>query len=274
MPAFFDWMGCTIEEYPGVIVDACMTLPGAYDIRRGRGMNNYRERAAIIDVDGEVIASVLHGGSNGAPHAFASGDASPAFTDLVRSTWADRHRVTRLDTAQDVRTDFGTARAELQAFARQKSLKGHSQLPDDPIDGGSYNIGAPSSSVRLRLYEKGKQLAKLARSTEGYHLDTVRYELQVRPVREGKLTAARLSPDQAWGVTPWAREIAQTHLAAYPDRVVMQRRLPTSFERTHRAMLDQYGAHLRDLLASAGSTCAFGEQLALDLAGGSLSDGL
>lgn len=267
MPAGFDWMAATIEDYPGVIVDALMVLPGAHDLKRGRGMNNYRERATVLTDDGEVLATVLHGGLNGAPHAYASGDAAGPFTEVLRHTWADRHRVTRLDTAQDVSADFPTVYASLQSFARQKGLKGESRIPDDPIDGATYYVGAVSSPIRFRCYEKGKQLAKLAGTVDGFDLDAVRFELQVRPVREGKLTATQLTADQVWGVTPWARQIAQQHLAANPDRVVMQRRLPTNYERTHRAMLDQYGPHLREMLARHATWCGVGEQLGLDLDG-------
>lgn len=248
----FDWMAATIPNYPGVIVDALMALDGAHDAREGRGRMNYGQSTEIVTRDADVLATVLHGGLNPEPHAFATGEAAQPFTDLVRSEWP-AHRVSRYDSAFDVCEEFEPLHASLQAFVSgRKNLKGHTVQPDDPRDGATYYIGSPTSAVRFRLYEKSKELAKKLGSWDGIVPGVLRFELQVRPERkEAKAQAASLDPVSAWGVSPWARQVAREHLGDVP-RVIRQPRLLTTFERTHRAMLAQYGPHLRELVLREG----------------------
>lgn len=270
--AQFDWYQASVDCPPRIMADALMSLPGAHEMEHGRGRLNYSESCTIRTDGGDAIATVLHGGKNRVLSAVASGDSAPAFAALIRSTWPDAHRVTRVDTAQDVRTDFGTAHAALQVIAATHGIKGHSIIPDDPADGATYYMGASTSSNRLRLYEKGKQSAKLAGTTDGFDLGSVRFEAQLRPVREGRLVAAKLSPDEAWGSTGWLRTIARQNFEFAAGAVVMHGRMPTSVERSERAMFDQYGGVLRRMHSRFDTSAQFGEAIAAILSGASLPD--
>jgi hypothetical protein len=240
-----------------------MTLPGAHDLQQGRGRLNYRESSAIVGSDGHVLATVLHGGQNGAPNALATGEHAAAFADTIRRAWPEAHRVTRLDSAEDVKMPFSAALEACRAISSELGVKGFSYVPDDPEDGATYNMGAPSSRVRARIYEKGKQLRALG--VEDADPGVLRFELQIRPNdRQAKLMAASLGAGEAWGATAWARRVAGVfdHSA---EKVELRQRLASTYSTTHAAMLVQYGGHLVKMLARHGSWELVGEQLGLDL---------
>jgi hypothetical protein len=261
--AKIDWYQSTIDDYPRVIADALMQLPGAHDLEHGRGRHNYHHGTTIVSADGEVLATVLHGGHNGAPNACGTGEHAPAFAEIIRQTWPDAHRVTRFDSAEDVRMPFPEAYGACQAVAADLRIKGFSVVPDDPEDGATYYIGAPTSRARIRCYEKGKQLR--ADGHKDADPEVIRFEFQLRPNdRQAKLKAARLSPDELWGATATARRVAGVFgLAA--DRVVLRQRLMSTYNKTHAAFLSQYGGHLREMLARHGSWEIVGEQIGMDL---------
>jgi hypothetical protein len=264
--AHFDFMGATVAAYPSVLIDGCMGLPEAFDTRPGRPRNNYPEAVEIVTREGDTRATVLHGGHNPEPHVFASGEDAQPFTDLLRAEWPV-HRVSRYDSAFDVRGRFDAAHTSLDGVCRRRGLKGLLMAPVDPEDGATFYVGANNSAVRLRLYEKSKELAKRSRTWDGIEPDVLRFELQVRPERkDAKARAATLGPVEAWGVSPWSREVARDHLGEEPARVIRQPRLPSSFERTDRAMFAQYGPHIRELLARLGSWEAVAAHLARRLA--------
>lgn len=265
--AHFDWYQASVDCPPRVMVDALMSLPGAHDIEHGKGRLNYRESCTILSEGRDVLATVLHGGSNKLLNTVGTGENAQAVAELLRSTWPDAHRVTRLDTAQDVRTDFPTAHAALQLIASLRGIKGRSIIPDDPAEGATYYIGAATSPTQLRLYEKGKQLAKAAGTTEGFDLGAVRFEAQLRPVREGRIMAAKLTANEAWGSTEWLLTIARQHLAIAPSPVVMHRRLPTNTERSRRMFLRQYGPFILRWISDCDSPAGFGEMLSKKLSG-------
>ena len=259
----FDWYQATIEDYPRVIADGLMTLPGAHDLKHGRGRLNYRESAVVVGSDGNPLATLLHGGLNGAPNAFASGENAPAFAETIRRTWPGAHRVTRLDSAEDVRMSFQAAHAACQSIAAELRIKGDTRLPDDPEDGATYYMGAPSSRARIRCYEKGKQLR--AQGVPDADPDVLRFELQLRPNdAQAKLQAASIGPSEAWGATALARRVAGVFDHS-TERVTLRHRLASTYDRTHAAMLAQYGGHLFEMLSRHGSWDLVGEQLGLDL---------
>lgn len=259
----FDWYQGTIDDYPRVVADALMQMPNAHDLKHGRGRLNYRESTSIVGIDGHTLATVLHGGLNGAPNAFGTGENAEAFADIVRRTWPEAHRVTRMDSAEDVKMPFSVAQSACQAIAAELRIKGQTHAPDDPEDGATYYMGSPTSRQRIRVYEKGKQLRALG------HDDAdplaLRFELQQRPNdRNAKLQAASLGPDEAWGATPLTRRVAGV-FGHDVERVVVRQRLVSTYDRTHAAMLAQYGGHLAEMLSRHGSWDLVGEQLGLDL---------
>jgi hypothetical protein len=260
--AHFDWYQATVDAPPRVLAEALMELPGAVEMVAGRGRQNYHHSMAITSVDGDTLATVLHGGLNGAPNAYGSGEQAEAFAAIIRQHWPEAHRVTRVDSAEDVRTDFRPMHAACRAIAAAQGVKGESIVPDDLGDGSTYYMGARSSATRLRCYEKGKQLAPLAVDAATCPIDWVRLEVQWKPVRDARLTAASLSPGEVWGVSAWTRAVASQLLATNPDRVVVRPRLRTTYEARLAACMTQYGALFDDIhRREGGSWARVGETL-------------
>lgn len=255
--AHFDWYQATIPEYPRVVADALMTIPRAAELTHGRGRHNYHESAQVLDCDGEVIATMLHGGPNGSPNVTGSGDNAEAVAATIRKYWP-QHRVTRMDSCEDIRGDFSTSHAKCRQIARDHRIKAHTRSPDDLGDGSTYYMGSEASSTRFREYEKGKQLRSLAADPDTVPLDWLRFEVQHRPVRDAKETAASLTADQVWGVSAWTHRIAHDLLGNGCSRLTVRPRLLSTFERRSIAADRQYGALFAEIAAKFGGWEAVG----------------
>lgn len=249
----FDWYQATIAVAPQQLGEALLEhLPTAVGFQPGRGRQNYHHSMAVLDADGETLATVLHGGPNGDPNAWASGDRAEAFASVLRQLWPDAHRVTRMDSAEDLHGDYPAIRDRCRALAAPSGVSGYEIAAHGPEKGSTDYLGAKSSRVQHRCYEKGKQMAALVADPSAISLDWVRLETQWRPDKGGRSVAARASAAEVWGASPWVLAIARELIGLDTPRLRAQPRLLTDFERTHAAMLNQYGPHLGKLLAKAG----------------------
>ena len=219
------------------------------------------------------MATVLFGGNGDKPHAWASSDATDSFVDLVRNEWPDNHLVTRMDASEDFIEAgcFNRLRPVLRRVAQKHGLA----FPrvEDELNkhaGRTQYIGSGSSDYQAKLYEKGwEQAAKAAshgldpRSITGITNvltgevvrpeDWSRLELRARPrERAGREIAARLTPEQAWALTPWAHEIASEALALDLERVVIRTKKHPEDEKALRWMCKHYGKVLTRLRDSKG----------------------
>lgn len=262
MSVRFDYYAASLDAPPGVIADAVLgKVPGACGVRLGRGKNGYKHSMSVTDGDGEVMATILYGGYNLMPHAYASGKDAPMFARLIRDDWAGAHRVTRVDSCCDVHEDFDKAHPALQQMARARGLRGRSILPDDPEDGASYYIGSPSSRVQVRVYEKGLEMRAKGHDVPEEQLGLLRFEVQLRPTKEGRVTASVMTPEEVWGATPWTREISVQHLGHDPGRNPTQFKLHTTFDRRSIVIAHQHGQHLLEWAEKVGG----GEALLADI---------
>jgi hypothetical protein len=265
----FDWYQATIPEHPIRLVETIKAelAPGG-DVIEGRGRHNYHQSFTVRDGRGERVAVVLAGGPNGNPNATASGAATDGFVRLVRDAWPV-HRVTRFDTAEDFCQvgAFETAEAVCREVALDMGVKGRAIVPDDPAEGRTYYLGAPSSDVRVRLYDKtAESLRSLPEDRHGEIPDHwARLEAQVRPRKEWKAYAAQATPEQAWGFAGWTAELAARVFALQVERITMQARRETDHERAYRFMLLQYGGVLRQMFSDLGAWDCVGLTIGDDL---------
>lgn len=266
----FDWYQATIPERPTVLAEALLErLAAGGSIEVGRGRHNYHQSFTVRSPEGTRRAVVLAGGPNGDPNVTASGEGTPAFVELVRASWPV-HRVTRFDAAEDFAQEGAYERLEatMRAIAVLRGVKGRAIVPDDPTDGRTYYLGAPSSDVRVRLYDKA---AEVRRSIRGPAVAAVpehwtRLEAQVRPVKDWRHLAAQMPPEAVWGMSGWTRQLAREAMALDIPRCCMQAGRQEDMERSYRAMLDQYGRVLRWLHRDAGDWSCVGLQIGHDLA--------
>lgn len=268
----FDWYQATPPASQQAVIDALLAnLPEGIKRTEGKGFNSFKARADFHDDDGEVFATVMYGGVNPHPNVKATGDHAPALAGVLRHHFPE-HRVSRLDVAVDAMGEglFDDVVRLMSATGREHRLKGEKIIPDDLDEGSTYYLGARESALRVRCYEKGKQLFKLTGDPVWRQFfDWTRIELQVRPEKDFKRTAATMQPAEFWGCSRWTRDLAAGVLAMSPEAVSMKPTRIADHERAMRALVQQYGATILRQVAKLGSwdgfTADLQKRLAVDL---------
>lgn len=256
-------MQTTIHEDPKEIFDTLEgTLGGVLEV--GRGLNGY-ERSMIIKRGGETLARVFYGGYNGWPNVLASGAATDDVAPVIRGAWPV-HEVTRMDSAQDFVSEGGydLVRAALVGIHESTGIsKREIESTVNGIRSRTIYLGSPSSRVQARLYEKGKFEHQLGNTDA--EPTWFRLEAQIRPTGPARSKAAEVSPAEAWGFSPWTRELAAVVLGLDVDRVTMRLKREPDYLRAIQALQKQYRATLESALAVEGSWDAVGRLLGVKL---------
>lgn len=261
-----DWYQATIAEAPELVGELLLhELPGAYSFKPGKGRQNYHHSMMVLDAEGETLATVLHGGPNGDPNAWASGDRAEGFAAVLRKAFPDSHRVTRFDSAEDLHGHYPTIRDRCRALAAPSGVSGYEIAAHGSEKGSTDYLGAKSSRVQHRCYEKGKQMAGLVADPSTVPADWVRLEVQWRPDKDARSVAAMVSAGEVWGVSPWVQAIARDLIGTDPERLRSRPKPLSDFDRCHAAMLNQYAPHMGKLLKKEGSTAAFLARILADL---------
>ena len=230
-------------------------------VRQGKGHHGFKDRVSVVSRCGTEAGSVSWGGTHGSLVMIeAKGERTPEVVDQLRSKY--EHRCTRVDSCYDVEEPGAFEKLLLPCLQVKKDykLKGSKagDWEDFPEDGRTLYVGANTSPVKLRLYEKGHQ-------PEYRHLnrpDWVRIELQVRPAKDAKDAYSTADSLAVWGASEWTRELAGMVLAAElaplpPGTTYKQ----TEEERAMHFLCKQYGNHLMSVRNRVGSW----EQVGLEL---------
>jgi len=268
----FDWYQATIGGKLQDIIEAFINRYGpGHDIVEARGIHGYAQRFNVVEGKGMVVASVICGGNRGAfPNAWASGDDTENFIQVVRSEWPTKHVVTRMDACEDFQAvdAYAQLRAVLRQVAKPAGVKCREILPDDdPDEGRTYYAGSPSSDVRVRLYDKGLQVRRTLPPEQAAQVpaDWIRFEVQVRPKGQSRQDAAVIEAAEAWGFSPWTKKAALKALDLEVPRVVIRPWRESDDERAYRFMIQQYGNLLRRKVVDHGSWSALGAQIGEDI---------
>ena len=229
--------------------------------RQGRGHHGFEHRASFTGPDGAETGSVSWGGTHGELVMLeVKGERTPTVVERLRSAY--EHRCTRVDSCHDVE-ETGAFESLLKPCLQVKKeykLKGSKagDWDDFPEDGRTLYVGANTSPVKLRLYEKGHQ-------PEYRHLkrpDWVRIELQVRPTKDAKDAYSTADSLAVWGASAWTRELAGLVLAAelapLPAGTTYKQ---TEEERAIHFLCKQYGNHLMSMRNRLGSWEEAGAEL-------------
>lgn len=248
-PRFDAYTATTMDLSPTDAVH-CLMQPGD-EVKEGRGFHTFGTRCSVKGGDGLEVGAVSWGGKQGTRVMIeVKGERSPEVVDRIRRV---PHRVTRMDSC----VDWDQLGAWDYALGLCATIKERTGLYgekrgdwDQPDLGRTFYLGAPSSAVRFRLYEKGKQ-------PEYRHLlrpDYVRAEVEIRPAKEAKDGFATVSAREAWGASPWTREMAATWLIGEVEPCPPgNMRREVQRDRALRFMAGQYGHHLRSLHDDLGS---------------------
>lgn len=229
-------------------------------VHQGKGFHTFRERIAVRVPSGEEVGSVAYGGRQGDRIMIeVKGEMTPPVVELLRG--AAEHRCTRVDACADFDAP-GAWEALLEPVLKVKAdHKLYGERRGDwefPELGRTQYLGANSSAIRARLYEKGRQ-------PEYRHLerwDLCRLEIQVRPAKEAKDEFSKLSPLEVWGASKWTRQLAAAvlneHLDPHAPGTI---RRDTNRDRALKWMSLQYGPHLVSLAEDLGGWDMLGRTL-------------
>jgi hypothetical protein len=230
--------------------------------RHGRGHHGFSDRVSFSDFSGSETGSVSWGGTHGSLIMVeAKGERTPSIVESLRADY--EHHCTRVDSCHDVEVPgaFDSLLAPCLQIKKDYQLKGSraGDWEDFPEDGRTLYIGANTSPIKLRLYEKGHQ----PEYRHANRPDWVRIELQIRPTKEAKDAYSRADSLAVWGASKWTRELASLVLAAdlAPLPAGTVRKL-TQQESALRFMCKQYGSHMIGLHNDLGSWEEVGVHLA------------
>jgi len=221
---------------------------------QGKGFHTFENRMSVKDDTGVEFGSVSWGGRQGDRAMIeVKGERTPEVVEALRSGF--EHRCTRTDSCADWDAP-GAFASLLDTCTRVKKvykLKGSKagDWDDFPEDGRTLYIGAQSSPVRARLYEKGLQ-------PEYLHLakpDWVRLEVQVRPQKlEAKSQYSKLDALEVWGASKWTRDLASSilekHVDPHPAGTVFRQ---SELETKLHWLCNQYGPALMELHGLVGN---------------------
>lgn len=265
----FDAYGATVPDAAEEVVGALTAKWPALWWRPAVPRHGSAFAAEGVYGDRVAIGAKWGGGIPVGVHVQAQGEWAEPWARYCRQRWPD-HRVSRLDACEDfdapgawdalaslclrVADDAGVVVKHEGDFHRAER-------------GRTLYLGAPSSVLRVRLYEKGKQLA--AAGDPSARPDHVRLEAQARPQREGKAAAASVMPAQVFGMAAWSAELlARVAGTEVPRITVGSVWSPSDDERAYRWMIRQYGPMLQRLAAALGSWECVGLTIGADCAPG------
>lgn len=224
---------------------------GGCSLTQGRGFQTFGERISVKNTSGDEMGSVSWGGRQGERVMVeVKGERTPEVVERLRSAFP--HRCTRVDSCVDFERPgaFDELLGPVLKVKDEHKLYGEKRGDwEFPELGRTQYLGASSSAVRARLYEKGKQ-------PEYRHLsrfDLCRLEIQVRPAKDAKDEYSKLSALEVWGASKWTRQLAAEVLSEmldpHPPGTV---RKDTKRDQALRWMCSQYGPHLVSLAGDLG----------------------
>jgi hypothetical protein len=273
--AAFDWYQGTVDAPVDDLISVLDGLATDLRISHQRGRQGYAH-STVLGNDAEgAVAQVWHGGTHSLPHFLCSGEWAQPGAELIRVAYPFKHTIARVDVREDFgdRDAFDRMQVQLLDVAKRHRIKvgtaGDHLLTKK---GRTTYLGAPTSAVRMRLYDKAQELrdqlakdpARLATVPE--HL--ARLEAQVRPqTRLSKAMVATMEPVEVLGSAKWMREVwrAVAGLDLQPVQVGRGYRQADD-ERAYRFLLAQYGGVLRRMQVDQGSWECVGLQIGSDLA--------
>lgn len=206
MPEFDAYSATTRSAKPETFL-GMLWQPG-FNIRDGRGFHGFEKRLSVrCGQVGDEVGAVSFGGSHGdLVMVEAKGRGTGIVIDRIRTEVPD-HACTRVDSCHDVDVPgaWDTYLSILHDVKVKHKLKGEKRGDwDYPEDGRTMYLGAPSSPVRVRLYEKGKQ----PEYRHACRHDWIRLEAQVRPQKDARVVYSQVSASDVWGASKFTREIA------------------------------------------------------------------
>lgn len=241
----WDWTQTTHEGRTGVVDDLVSAL-GAHLVLPGKGFQGWSESVKAFDLGGYELGTVYFGGGRDDVHVMATSEAAQWARSAVAGM--DRPRTARVDTRVDTLVPFEA----LEAMCWEAAGTYGSQITKMESWGGktpgrTVYLGAPSSAVRVRIYEKWKQ-------SPGQYVDgTNRVEVQLRPGSKVKERVSGWTPGETFCASKVTTGLAQAlgQDVSKAGTLHVKRSTPT-LEEALEAMSHQYGGTVARWLEHSG----------------------
>ena len=154
-PAVYGWdWSATTHDGRAAVVDDLLTALGAVHALPGKGLQGWSQSVEAYDAGGYLQGRVFFGGGREDVHVVSTSEVADGARDQV--VGLDRARTARVDTRVDSLVPFEDLAGIMEAAAAgygaritrvESSQRGESL-------GRTVYLGAPSSAIRVRLYEK------------------------------------------------------------------------------------------------------------------------
>jgi len=220
---------------------------GARSVEAGKGLQGWSRSVKAYDAEGYLLGTVYFGGGRDDVHVISTSAAADKVRPAV--VCMDRARTSRVDTRVDTLVPYEdlVQVLELAAHTYGSRITRVESSERGVSLGRTVYLGAPTSAVRVRVYEKWLE-------SPGQYVDgTNRVEVQLRPASKVKervsswspaetFCASRVTRDLAWRLGDDLAPVASLHV----------RRGTPDLERSMQAMGDQYGPGVRRWLDFSG----------------------
>lgn len=245
----WDWYQATVPEpVDDLIESACSAFPD-HDFRPERGIAQYDNCVAFYAAGStDRSFEINFGGNNDAPpNVKSTGSSSRLVVPWLRKSHPV-HRVTRMDSQCDV---WGEGLADQIFEDMDRVLADYPALTSDdrgfhtPQNGRTLYMGAPTSRLRVRGYEKGIEQGLGDFLPHGLWF---RLEAQIRPPKKADgFKAAYVSALDAWGMSRWSKDLLWAIMQRDPEPYEWTRRVKPTDEESVKLLLYQRRAKFRSI---------------------------
>lgn len=229
----------------GIVEDLVTSLGGTVAVP-GKGLQGWQQSLRVFDAEGYKIGQVYWGGERTDVHVVSTS----AVADTVRPKVVGKYgaKTSRVDTRVDTLVPYEDLEAALRAAAGQKAtIRRIESEKAGQSTGRTMYVGAPSSQVQVRLYEKHLE------SPGEYAAGTNRVEVQLRPPSHAKADVSGWSAAETFCASELSRRVAGLlgQHVAHPASLRKAKGTP-DLETTLRHMRDQYGPGVERWLQATG----------------------
>lgn len=234
----WDWSATTHKADEGIVADLANALGTRYAVP-GKGLQGWSQSVECYDAEGYRLGQVFYGAARDDVHVLSTSYGAHAARAAV--VGLGEARTARVDTCVDTLVSFEALTSILDDAAgrygsrltRIESWQG--SMSGDSL-GRTLYLGAPSSRLRVRLYEKWLE------SPGEYVEGTNRVEVQLRPDSKAKERVSSWSAAETFCASRVTKDLAAAlgTEVADPESLRVKRGTPT-LDETMRWMGSQYG---------------------------------
>ncbi len=253
----FDWYQGTFHDLDEAEIVRHFELASDLAEMKPSAAKNGYETGVEFSRAGRVICKIWWGGNPGV-HVIGTGADSPWVAEQMRKIGP--HQITRVDSALDLVSPglFTAITGDLIEYAKQHDIVINQQGDWARGQARTLYLGAPSSVVRLVVYEKGYEA--------GGDLNWVRFEARARPKgRDARSAVSRWEPKQVFGASAWlTKALEAIGWAELVPESIGSVWKPSDAVRARRTLLKQYGAILANW-AEETTWASLGHEIAKEL---------